>query len=292
MKKASCGWIILLSVFFMIIVGMILLYLAIVNSKQEFSNSLKQNCEDSSYYPYQGSLSNINSGEYQKEVAQFLLDVSMNVSRTNCPNLGEFPLPPGYTESKRIIGLDPSSGNRRVFAFYISSPTSTIIAFLGTMFADEWLTDFNYPQIPGTALNNYREGVDVHKGFYEIYLNIKDEIHQLWNSNPTEELIITGHSLGGGLANICSFDFGKINHLSYTFASPRSGNDVFAVVYNRINPNTYRIFNSEDIVPNLPPSIWLSYVYDHIGKPITFTKNLGTRSRNHDQAYICCLPQN
>lgn len=47
---------------------------------------------------------------------------------------------------------------------------------------------------------------------------------------------------------------------SYTFGSPRCGNARFASEYNRIVPRTFRMINTLDIVPQLPPFL----VYKHV----------------------------
>lgn len=69
--------------------------------------------------------------------------------------------------------------------------------------------------------------------------------------------IITGHSLGGALATICSYHLAKAGidiHSIYTFASPKTGNDVFVNDYNTIIPESkvFRVYNSKDIVTSVP----------------------------------------
>jgi hypothetical protein len=50
---------------------------------------------------------------------------------------------------------------------------------------------------------------------------------------------------------------------------------------------TYRIVNTEDLIPDLPSAIFFGYLYKHIGTPVDFTAQYGSVSDNHslDIAY-------
>ena len=74
------------------------------------------------------------------------------------------------------------------------------------------------------------------------------------------ELMVTGHSLGGGLTTVVAswlYDqLPKSGRLSgftitpYTFAAPSAGNAAFAAHYDAIfGANSYRCLNTQDIVP-------------------------------------------
>jgi lipase (class 3) len=81
---------------------------------------------------------------------------------------------------------------------------------------------------------------------------------------PATSLTICGHSLGGALATLLALDVASNtpfnNPTVYTYASPRTGDLVFANKYNMIVPNTFRIANRYDIVPKLPPPL----LYEHV----------------------------
>jgi hypothetical protein len=72
-----------------------------------------------------------------------------------------------------------------------------------------------------------------------------------------QSFIVTGHSLGGSMATLCSYHLAKafgasIIHSVYTFASPMVGNQTFVDDYNKLVPHCYRIANSKDIVAKIP----------------------------------------
>ena len=86
----------------------------------------------------------------------------------------------------------------------------------------------------------------------------------------------------------------------YTFSGPRTGDAAFANAYVRSTLQTWRIFNTEDIVPTLPfstnqignsspTSIFLNVVikglaagFSHIGYPVGVTFDEGKVDDNHN----------
>jgi triacylglycerol lipase len=91
-------------------------------------------------------------------------------------------------------------------------------------------------------------------------------------------LMVTGHSLGGNLASVLASWISSLrgppasepdpNTVVYTFAAPTAGNTAFASAFNTRFPNSWRYWNSQDVVPyaweNLPD---LDQIYDGIGIP-------------------------
>ncbi|KNH06342.1 lipase domain protein [Perkinsela sp. CCAP 1560/4] len=70
-------------------------------------------------------------------------------------------------------------------------------------------------------------------------------------SGKGKEIIITGHSLGGAIANLCAHSIAsrfQVSPTVYTFGSPRIGNTQFRRLYDELVPNTFRIVNQSDIV--------------------------------------------
>jgi triacylglycerol lipase len=103
-------------------------------------------------------------------------------------------------------------------------------------------------------------------------------------------LYVTSHSLGAGLSTLAvpdisinlKFGGGKVPILHYTLASPRVGDPSFAYNYNfKVPVPTFRVFNTEDIVPYGPPPVLPESVYEHVGVPISFTAQYDTTDGNH-----------
>ncbi len=79
--------------------------------------------------------------------------------------------------------------------------------------------------------------------------------------------------------------------LHYNFASPRVGDPVFAGALNGGPVPTFRVVNTEDIVPDGPPSVIGTLIYQHVGTPVDFTAQYGSIGDNHslDISYIYAI---
>jgi hypothetical protein len=71
------------------------------------------------------------------------------------------------------------------------------------------------------------------------------------------EIYVTGHSLGAALATLYVLDNTVNGHVRnpslYTFASPQVGNLDFVRRFNQLNLVSWRVVNTSDLVPMLPP---------------------------------------
>lgn len=104
----------------------------------------------------------------------------------------------------------------------------------------------------------------------QIYSYVKSMIKK-----GVKHFIITGHSLGGTLANLCAFhlmhSFGpNIIHSVYTYAPPRTGNTEFSLSLFPLYKNFYTIINSNDLVPNVP--LPFPGCFSHCGNIYIFTE--------------------
>lgn len=102
---------------------------------------------------------------------------------------------------------------------------------------------------------------------------------------PGHQLIITGHSLGGNIANVyASFFVSNFANTGYsvsnvslfTFAAPAAGNAAYANDLDAKLPNAWHYHNFNDIVPCFPVSLMVGTVaYHYIPQPdagaISFT---------------------
>jgi hypothetical protein len=83
------------------------------------------------------------------------------------------------------------------------------------------------------------------------------------SSHANYSLIITGHSIGAGIATLAATELRNMNYSAdtYTYGSPRVGNTVFATFVTNQAPKlggNYRMTHVNDPVPQLPPT-WIGY---------------------------------
>jgi len=87
---------------------------------------------------------------------------------------------------------------------------------------------------------------------------ILDALKTYVREHPDYQIEVTGHSLGGGVANICAYDIGREfpdrKIVLTMYGCPRVGNVAFA---QHLTANTnlvmYRFVHYNDIVPHTPP---------------------------------------
>jgi|SRR5580658_196535 triacylglycerol lipase len=159
-----------------------------------------------------------------------------------------------------------------VQAFLALNPGElAVLAFRGTANLADWGINLNaiLRPMPGFP------GVEVHTGFWDTFhdLNGRPEEHMAnvikaavdkYTSEPELGLYITGHSLGGALAQVASAVLERDNLAAcYTFGSPRVGTLNFDRV---VKCPHYRAVDDWDLVPGVPtPWPWGGYL--HSGDP-------------------------
>ncbi|MDH5403478.1 MAG: lipase family protein [Candidatus Heimdallarchaeota archaeon] len=151
----------------------------------------------------------------------------------------------------------------------------------------DFLTDINVKKIDieNDLSISQASNIKVHNGFYNSYMSVKSQIDNILNELKLEEydeIIITGHSLGGALATICALDLvNNINNLKihmYNFASPHVGNKDFVKLYNSKVNNSFRIhFTKGDWMNYANIVLWtLGY------QPVNNEKDLGEGEHNRN----------
>lgn len=124
-------------------------------------------------------------------------------------------------------------------------------------------------------LDKLRGRATVHTGFSSAYLSVRREVVEsvmaLYRERP-RPIWLTGHSLGGALATLCSYDLARrvavpAEEISVvTFGAPRVGNAAFREVYNNLIPRHWRVVLASDVVTKLPK---LGYL--HVGNQALLT---------------------
>lgn len=220
------------------------------------------------------------------------------------------------------------------------------VVFRGTRTEPEWVSNSQYAQIPflknvidqanlGLVSRGYNkiytrpdanEIEEMHRTFSDVDIfagSIRDSILDTLSNCPSNaQIFVTGHSLGGALATLAACDIQRhteFHHpILYTFASPRVGDSAFAKLFEDLS--CFRIANSEDVVPTVPPPssrligeemfesltparrgtlefllktgrqvtdaiLNTEWLYEHVGEPLYFTAQKGSISLNHNMLY-------
>ena len=149
-----------------------------------------------------------------------------------------------------------------------------VIAFRGSSSFADWLTNLNADFIQVDKDVNVHDGFN--RAFQSVFVSLVGTLRDLRQRAPDAELYLTGHSLGGALAQLAalwlkldSFDIAGI----YTFGGPRVGNRGWRDLYQaRLGLRTFRVVNREDPVPRLPS--WLRG-FRHAGNEVFLTSTGG-----------------
>ena len=141
-------------------------------------------------------------------------------------------------------------------AFLTVNPAEfAVLAFPGTANPSDWGVDLNALREPLPGF----DGVGVHRGFWAAWQSMAATIHEAIDQLPTDlGLYITGHSLGGALAQIASAELERDTLAAcYTFGSPRVATIAFDTC---VKCPHYRLINAWDLVPGVPlPMVWWGY---------------------------------
>jgi hypothetical protein len=153
-----------------------------------------------------------------------------------------------------------------------------VLAFRGSQQIQDWRTNFSVSRrLFKTTLEPtpdlWPQG-SVHRGFQGAWESVERRVvfylRQWWGEDCC--LWVTGHSLGGALANLAgvALDYQgfKVSGL-YTFGQPRVGDWQFVREVNQVmGDRIFRYANNNDVVPLIPPPFipWNpTRLYGHMG---------------------------
>lgn len=177
--------------------------------------------------------------------------------------------------------------------FVIASPQANIIAFRGTQTQIEWWRNLQATQKKYHDPITGKQYGYIHAGYLKILRQqigstLLAAVRQL---DPTIPCYITGHSLGGAIATLSAMEIAlsmpeiREQIQLYTYAAPRIGDRTFAQAHSELIPNSYRIVNSSDSVPLVPPikinNYFTTASYSHVGQKWSFTTQFGDVLLNH-----------
>ena len=147
--------------------------------------------------------------------------------------------------------------------FVATTDDTALVSFRGTQGVKDWIANMNIAEQESTF------GM-VHGGFLQAYLDIYREIESaLDNELNGQQLVLTGHSLGGALAAIAASEWrNKYDIRSiFTFGQPAVGDVKFRDSMSQFKDRFHRVMNDDDIVTRIPPP------YKHVGKRIRLPPN-------------------
>lgn len=121
------------------------------------------------------------------------------------------------------------------------------ISFPGMRFFRDKINCLNYKLSYFPELN-----CSIHTGFLNIFKKLKDQIQLILDSNKDNynEIIFTGHSLGGVICKISSlyFNLNKYIVSCYTFATPQIGDNKLVNLMNTSQIKYLSICSDKDIL--------------------------------------------
>eukprot|EP01083_Nonionella_stella_P008910 25803_1 len=179
------------------------------------------------------------------------------------------------------------------FIGYDLNENRIVITFRGTHNYEDWVKDLEYKQIPYPNVENGY----VHEGFYNAYSEIQSAglilslQSLLSNHSNTNNILITGHSMGGALAELCALDLIHNKAISsdisidlYTFGCPRWANKALAHYFNHLDniETNWRIVNANDPVAIVPGQSLGTYGFHHTATQVLYS------SVNNDLQFMVC----
>lgn len=194
-------------------------------------------------------------------------DAALALTTTQLSRIAYHPLDQAERdiEPMGLMGFQKFSGTSTQ-AFIAQDEVRRYLVFRGTESTKpiDWMRDAEFKPVAGVF------GTQVHSGFRRALDEVWDDIlpHV---SDDDRSLVITGHSLGGGLTTLAAArlvaDGHKVDAV-YTYGSPRTGLKDFATAYTAaLGSTTYRVINHIDIVTRVP---LLIQKYRHVGRRMYF----------------------
>ncbi len=155
-----------------------------------------------------------------------------------------------------------------------------VLAFRGTDNFQGWELNLDAIRVPLAS----HPGVWVHAGFWKAWACMAAEIWVAAKLNVPDDLglYVTGHSLGGAMAQIAAAELERDNLAAcYTFGSPRVATVEFDAL---VKCPHYRIVHGWDLVPSVPPAFPGGFM--HSGDPRLLVGGRPACALRRDRALI------
>ena len=203
-------------------------------------------------------------------------EAAVSIEAWNCSYCHKYPFSDAKVFSNAVSGIQGYTG-------FSKGLNAVIVAFRGSNNIQNWILNIGTTKSTYSLCSNCAVHTGFNSGYNAVAAAVRSAVQNLKAKYRNTRLIVTGHSLGGALAILCTADlknfFGTVD-LTYTFGQPRVGNDAFSSWYQSQHPNTYRLVDYADIVPHLPPS---SFGFLHSSNQIWYQRGM--------QSYTICEPE-
>jgi hypothetical protein len=209
---------------------------------------------------------------------------------------------------KKEYFLDSESDAECITFTQIRKRNTFHVTFIGSNSKEDWIADLDFipiklnmqASLTEECLQNHdHSGFKLHRGihyqFMKLYPHLKEKVNEFFccsNNYCEHEIVISGHSLGGGLAIMAAIYLyhymielrrPHVQIKIITIGAPRVLNKALANWYNtHLAKNTWRIVNHYDSIPNLPVEEHL-FEYTHVNATIVYIKNGALLSRTPNE---------
>jgi len=193
----------------------------------------------------------------------------------------------GLTYLATLFGNELHTGEIVSLGFLALSSSNQLVASIrGTTPISEWIENAAFRLVPSPIPGLAGKTED---GITAIYRSLRTDradestsavaaIKNQLTAGAAKTVTVCGHGLGGALATLLIVDVALNTPCKkptgYTFASPRVGDYLFAHGYNAAVSESYRIVNSRDLLPHLPPI--QPFPYEHVTTLYELTPPFGT----------------
>lgn len=171
----------------------------------------------------------------------------------------------GVSGIENITFIEHTSSVLAAIVAYDTTQDVIIASFRGTVSSSctDWVYDLSFTRT--NPWSKYPKA-SVHHGFHNAWLDLKDDVMDaiqiLRATRHTEQVHLTGHSLGAAICINAALDI-KLNYgfdTSYLdFGRPRAGNLDFAHAVASEGIHGIRVTHSHDLVPHVPPEAFGFY---------------------------------
>jgi len=269
------------------------------NMKYTYPNNFDRNRADDLHKLVDEAYNQLNQGTVWQPPTGYSIAATLSAKEF-------WKLPPGLSD---IIShmLKPVP-----FGFVATKGAEVFVIIRGTKTPLEWMDDFT--ALPVSFKPSGKDWGKTTQGLNTLYANLGPQINSAISQLQAggirlTAIYISGHSLGAAIAHLAAAGIAaqfNVKPISYTFSGPRAGDEGFAAAFAAAGLVTWRMYNTEDIVPTVPPAavqlstpnmgmhgltpmtqalstfVQLGAVgYEHVGYPISATFHRATVADNH-----------